>query len=391
MNIKHIEVYKVPLESFTQFEIAPIRRGNLVRAMIKAKTIGKRILPRRAHKKSSENVVMKIVDVSGNCGWGEAAPSARVTSETEQTVLFALSKFAPVLIAKPLPEILGYLKALDSVLTGNMAAKACVDIALHDLLGKISGKPLFMLLGGSRREVMTDFSIGLNAAERMADGARAAVEEGFKAIKIKVGGQPSEDFRRVQLVRRAIGDEVNLRVDANEGWNVSQAVDMVKRIAPFNVQFIEQPVPAADLKGLGIVRKNSVIPIMADEAVHTAEDARHVIQADAADMINIKLMKSGGINEAVKIAELAQGSKIPCMIGCMGETRLSITAAVHVAASVENIIYADLDSDLLLRNRFVRRGGAEIEGSIRKLGNDPGLGITELDLDILGDPVVIYP
>jgi o-succinylbenzoate synthase len=391
LKIKQIEAYKIPMEVGPHFAIAPRKGEYRPQWMIKAVTMGKRALLRSAPRKFTRNIALKIVDDSGICGWGEAAACKSVTAETVKTILHTLSRFVPALIGKSITEIDSYMKALDSIVTGNTAAKACVDIALHDLLGKISGKSVYLLLGGSKREVMTDFSIGMNRAEKMAQEAQAAVEKGFKAIKIKVGGQPSKDYNRIQLVRQAIGNEVKLRVDANEGWTVNQAVDLVRKLDKFDLQFIEQPVFANDLKGLETVRKNSEIPIMADEAVHSVEDAKRVIQAEAADLINIKLMKCGGIVAAVKIAKLAEKFKIPCMMGCMAETRLSITAAVHTTASIENITYADLDSDLFYNNRLVRKGGATIENSMRKLTATPGLGITEMNVTKLGKPVMIYP
>jgi L-alanine-DL-glutamate epimerase-like enolase superfamily enzyme len=160
-------------------------------------------------------------------------------------------------------------------------------------------------------------------------------------------------------------------------------------MAKYDVKFVEQPVPAENVEGLASVRKNSSIPVMADESVHSPADALRLIQAEAVDMINIKLMKSGGIHEARKIAEVAEAAGVPCMIGCMGESELGIAAAVHLAAAIKNIQYTDLDSDLLLRDK-VAGDGLKVQDSRRPLPNLPGLGVKEIDRKRLGTPVKVY-
>jgi L-alanine-DL-glutamate epimerase-like enolase superfamily enzyme len=165
---------------------------------------------------------------------------------------------------------------------------------------------------------------------------------------------------------------------------------VLRKLEKFNIQFVEQPTEAKNISGLTRIKKTSPIPIMADESVHSPADTLHLIKANAVDMINIKLMKTGGIFNARKIAEIAEAANVPCMIGCMGESAIGITAAVHFAAATKNVQYADLDCDLLLADKLVIKGGAELKASERIPTNEPGFGIEMLDGKLLGKPVRVY-
>lgn len=366
MGIQQIEVYTVRLRYREPFRIAP------------------------AASTESCNVIVKIVTDYGVVGWGESSPSKRVTGETPETVVRALDKIAPRLIGECPLRIERDVEIMDLTVKSNPAAKACVDMALHDILGKTACKPLFMLIGGYRTKVMTDITLSIKSPREMAKDAVKAVKKGFGALKVKVGVNPAEDVERVKKIREAVGNETELRVDANQGWTVRQAIEVLNKIEKFKIQFAEQPVPAEDLKGLKRVRENSPIPIMADESVHSPADALRLIEAEAVDMINIKLMKSGGILKGKKIASVAEAAGVPCMIGCMGESEIGIAAGAHLAAGVRNIQFADLDSDILLKDKLVKSGGAEIEGSMRTFPKECGLGIKEIDDRLLGKPLRSY-
>jgi L-alanine-DL-glutamate epimerase-like enolase superfamily enzyme len=279
---------------------------------------------------------------------------------------------------------------MDNLVAGNPSAKAAIDIALHDIFGKTVGKELYRVLGGYRTEVLTDITLSIKSPKEMARDAVRAIKKGFKALKVKVGVNPEEDIERIRLIREAVGEKIEIRIDANQGWTPKQAIEVLNKIEKFNIQFAEQPVPAEDLKGLIEVKRNSPIPIMADESVHLPEDALRLIRAEAVDLINIKLMKSGGIHKAVKIAAIAEAAGIPCMIGCMGESEIGIAAGAHLAAAVKNIQYADLDSDLLLKDKLVTKGGTKVKNSIRTFSKQNGLGIRELNSKILGKPLKVY-
>lgn len=366
MEIERIEVYSVTLRYLEPFRIAP------------------------GASEESRNVVVKIVTDYGVEGWGEASPSKRVTGEAVETVVEALSKIAPKLIGMCPLRIEHDVELMDRLIEGNPAAKAAIDIALHDILGRTAEKPLFMLLGGYRTEVMTDLTLGIKAPNEMAADAIKAVEKGFKALKVKVGLNPSEDIERIRMVREAVGEDIEIRIDANGGWSPDQAIEVLNRVEKFNIRFVEQPVPAGDIKGLAKVRRSSPIPVMADESIHSPSDALKLIQEEAVDLINIKLMKSGGILKARKISDVAEAAGVPCMIGCMGESEIGIAAGAHFAAGVRNVMYADLDCDLLHADKLVKKGGTEVKNSMRLLSKESGLGMEELDAELLGKPLAVY-
>ena len=366
MGIQQIEVYSVTLRYKEPFWIAP------------------------GASTESQNIVVRILTDYEVFGWGESSPSQRVTGENAKTVVSVLDKIAPKLIGMCPLRIEQDIEVMDSVVTRNPAAKAAIDIALHDIFGKTSRKPLFMLMGGYRTEVLTDLTLGIKSPREMANDAVKAVKKGFKALKVKVGVNPAEDVERIRLIREAVGGDIQIGIDANQGWTPKQATEVLNKIEKFNIHFVEQPVPSEDIKGLIKVRKDSPIPIMADESVHSPEDALHLIQAEAIDLINIKLMKSGGILKGRKIADVAEAAGIPCMIGCMGESEIGIAAGAHLAAAVKNIQYADLDSDLLLKDKLVKKGGTKVRNSMRIFPKQYGLGTKELDQKLLGKPKRIY-
>ncbi|MDH7476922.1 MAG: dipeptide epimerase [Candidatus Bathyarchaeota archaeon] len=366
MGIQQIEVFPVTLHYKEPFRIAP-----------------------GAHTES-HNVIVKIATDYDVIGWGESSPSERVTGETAETVINVIDKIAPKLIGMCPLRIEQTVEVMDSIVKGNPAAKAAIDIALHDILGKTARKPLFMLMGGYRTEVLTDITLGIKFPKEMAKDAAKAVKRGFKALKVKVGVNPTEDVERLRLIRKAAGEDIQIRIDANQGWTPKQAIGALNKMEKFNIQFAEQPVPAENIKGLIKVKKNSPIPIMADESIHSPEDAIRLIKAEAVDLINIKLMKSGGILEGRKIAEIAEAAGIPCMIGCMGESEIGIAAGANLAAAVKNIQYADLDSDILLRDKLAKKGGTKVKNSMRTFPKQNGLGIKELDEKLLGKPKKIY-
>jgi o-succinylbenzoate synthase len=366
MSIQQIEAYSIVLRYHEPFRIAP------------------------STSTESHNIVVKIYTDYGVVGVGEASPSKRVTHETPQTVLKAVDRIAPRMVGMQPLRIEQIAETMDQVVAENPSAKAAIDMALHDILGKTARRPLFELLGGFRQEVLTDITLGIKEPEEMASDAVKVIGKGFRALKVKVGVNPEEDFERIRGIRKAVGSDVTIRIDANQGWTVRQSIEVLKKLERLNVEFVEQPVKADDIEGLAEVKKNSSIPVMVDESIHSPEDAIHIVRKDAADIINIKLMKSGGILKARKISAVAEAANMPCMIGCMGESTIGITAGVHLAAAVKNVEYADLDSDILLKDKTVLEGGAKLNASKRIPLMKPGLGIAKLDEVFLGKPVRTY-
>ena len=366
LSIRRIEAYSVALRYHEPFRIAPTT------------------------SLESHNVVIAIITESEVVGIGESSPSKRVTHETPRTVIAVLDKIAPQLIGTSPLRIERIIEEMDQIVAENPSAKAAIDIALHDIMGKTAQTPLYKMLGGFRDTVLTDLTLSIKKPEEMAEDAVAAVERGFKALKVKVGVDPEEDFERVQRIRESVGSDIAIRIDANQGWTVTQAIRVLNKLERFDIEFAEQPVAADEIKGLAAIRRCSSIPVMADESVQSPEDALNLIRQDAVDLINIKLMKSGGIHKARKIAAVAEAAKVPCMIGCMGESTVGITAGVQLAAAIKNIQYADLDSDILIKDQLVLEGGARLEDAKRIPPEKPGLGITAVDEKLLGSPVKVY-
>jgi L-alanine-DL-glutamate epimerase-like enolase superfamily enzyme len=324
-----------------------------------------------------ENVMVKIVS-GDDYGVGSACPSD-VTHETLRSVEEFLSKVPRKITGTDETDLSGIHRRLDAIAPGNTAAKAAVDIAAYDLLAKRNRKPLHEYLGGARgRSVMTDMTIGIESKEVTVQRAIKHQREGFRALKIKVGLDLQGDIRRIAAVRDALGSKVQLRVDANQGYSVEEAVEFCESMHTLDVVLVEQPVKAEDHAGLKTVKERSPVPIMADECVKDLSDARRVIGDGSVDLINIKLMKSAGIYEAIAINKLAGDVGIGTMVGCMGELQLSIAAGLHFVLSSDNVKYADLDSHFSIIDD--PSSGLEfVDGELRA-PDGAGLGIvTPLD------------
>ncbi len=319
-----------------------------------------------------ENVIVKIV--SGDVfGVGNANPTD-VTHETRKSIETFLASAQKKLVGTDECDPDRLHTRLDAIADGNTAAKAAVDIAIFDLLSKREKKPLCEYLGGERKKMLTDMTIGIESKEVTVQKAIRHYKAGFRALKIKVGLDLQEDVRRVAAVRDAVGPKVELRVDANQGYTVEQAIRFCEEMKALDVAVVEQPVKAEDLAGLKRVTCESDVPIMADECVKSVFDARKVAREGIADMINIKLMKSAGINDAVMINKFAEAANMYTMVGCMGEIQLSIAAGLHFALSSENVKYADLDSHFNILDDPT--SGLEFEDGHLIAPMTSGIGIT---------------
>ncbi|WP_144512603.1 mandelate racemase/muconate lactonizing enzyme family protein [Bacillus sp. FJAT-22090] len=325
------------------------------------------------------SVYVKITSSEGDIGYGEAPPTHVITGESIASIRYAINDvIAPQLIGLNLLESERIFQQLHSSLIRNTSAKAAIDMAIYDLLARQSKLPLFQFLGGFRDSLETDFTVSVNDPNEMADDASQYISEGFRVLKVKVGiGAIKDDIARIQAIRKRIGNEPKLRLDANQGWSAKEAVKAIRTMedAGLDIELVEQPVPANDIEGLKYVTDHTDTPIMADESVFSVNDARRVLEMRAADLINIKLMKSGGIHTAKKINTLAEANGVACMVGSMIETKIGITAAAHFAASHPNIQYFDFDAPLMLaKDQIV--GGVIYEGSKITFSKGLGLGIS---------------
>jgi len=238
---------------------------------------------------------------------------------------------------------------------------------------------LYKLLGGYRKEITTDITISVNDPEEMAQDSIEAINKGYRTLKIKVGKDSALDLKRMKAIRDAVGYDIDLRIDANQGWNPKEAIYTLRNMedAGLNIELVEQPVPAKDLEGLKLVTDNVSISVLADESVFSPRDAMTIIQMRAADLINIKLMKTGGLHNALKICSMAEVYGVECMIGCMLESKLSVTAAVHLAAAKSIITKIDLDGPVLCSEDPID-GGAIFENYKITLNDEPGFGFKKI-------------
>ncbi|WP_082234922.1 mandelate racemase/muconate lactonizing enzyme family protein [Halobacillus massiliensis] len=332
----------------------------------------------------AEAIYVKITCDNQITGWGEAPPTHVITGESLLSIEYAIqSILKPAILGKTLLNREKLFQTIQQCLAGNTSAKAAVDMAIYDCLGQKCRLPLYQLLGGYRSKLETDYTVSINEPNEMATDAGKYMADGFNILKIKVGKDTIEkDIQRIQAIRDEVGPSPVIRLDANQGWTVNEAVYAIRRMEDLNlgIELIEQPVSAHDIEGLKKVSQQTLIPIMADESVFSIFDARRVIETRSADMINIKLMKSGGIHQALKINKLAESFGIPCMVGSMIETKLGITAAAHFAASQKNITHFDFDAPLMLSSDPVK-GGVIFDKNFITLSEDYGLGVQSVKID----------
>lgn len=325
---------------------------------------------------SSISAIVEIETDQGLVGYGEGAPGILITGETLKGTIEAIQLMAPTLIGTDPTDLEKVHYLMEKVAAHAPSAKAAIDIACYDLLGKRSQLPLYKLLGGFGSTVKTDLTIGIDDPQKMADKGREALAQGFDTLKIKVGMGLEADVERIKAIREAVGMAVNLRLDANQGWQPKEAVSMIERLSDYRIELVEQPVPYYDIQGLAYVRNHVSVPIMSDESCFNSRDALGLIRQQAVDLVNIKLMKAGGIHEALKINSLCQSAGIECMIGCMvEETNIGVTAAAHLAAGRQNITRADLDATFSLNEVAIPGGVSLVAAPVIELTNQAGLGI----------------
>ena len=330
---------------------------------------------------SVEDVIVEIHTDCGAVGYGEAPPTGAITGDTTGAIIGAIQDhIAKTIVGRDVDEFEPLLQSVQKCIVGNSSAKAAVDMALWDLYGQLYRIPVYKLLGGGRKQIVTDITISVNDPDTMASDARKAVARGYNCLKMKVGVNPELDVARLAAVRNAVGKDIVIRIDANQAWTPKQAVKLLNRMQEqgLDIELVEQPVAAHDFAGLKYVTERSYVPVLADEAVFSPENAMTILQMGAADLINIKLMKCGGIYNALKIASAAQVFGVECMIGCMLEAKISVNAAVHLACAKNIITRVDLDGPVLCSEDPIL-GGAVFDEKTITVSDEPGLGIRGID------------
>jgi L-alanine-DL-glutamate epimerase-like enolase superfamily enzyme len=293
------------------------------------------------------NIFLKCITDNGLTGVGCAAPAEEVTGETPSSVLEGYSEIVEPMLHGNSPFRYAFImEEIKKQLPHSPSLRAMVDMMLYDLVSKQAGVPLYRYLGAYRDHIGTSITIGILPINETIEKAQQHIQSGFFILKIKGGLNYEEDIVKINKVREAIGKDVQIRFDANQGYTPEQAVSFVEGVRKANVEVLEQPTPVKDLEALGKVCRQVPIPVMADESLMNLADAFHLSSNHLSDMINIKLMKVGGIYEALHINSVVKSAGVEAMVGCMDESGLGISAGLHFALSRPNIIYADLDGHL---------------------------------------------
>jgi L-alanine-DL-glutamate epimerase-like enolase superfamily enzyme len=301
------------------------------------------------------NIILKINTDSGLTGWGCAAPDLEVTLETPEDVIERIESTVIGLLQGENPfhnaRVNHQLKQLHPK---SSSLIAMVDIALHDLLARKAKLPLYQLLGGYRDKIPTSITIGILPLDETMEQAGEYVKKGFSIIKLKGGLNLDEDIEKVMKLRERFGEDLLLRFDANQGYTPAESIEFINKSKIARIEILEQPTKQKKEEQLGEVTHNIGVPVMADESIKSLKDAFRLASNDLIDMVNIKIMKVGGILEAQHINSVAKAAGMEVMIGCIDECALGISSGLHFALSRPNIEYADLDGHLdLLEDPFV--------------------------------------
>lgn len=323
---------------------------------------------------TASNVFCRLETDEGISGYGCAAPDLEVTGETAADVLDAFNTDILPLIqdGDPLHRV-RFLEQLKDLIITRPSAIAMLDMALWDLTAKICGLPVYQLLGSFRDRIPTSITIGILSLRQTLEHAREFIKQGFRILKVKGGLDVQADCERMIKIREAVGKNVILRFDANQGYTVEQALAFSRGVKDAGIEMMEQPTPKEHPQWLSQVKKDSDIPVMADESLVNMSDAYLLARHAWVDMVNIKLMKVGGISEALRINAVARAAGQTAMVGCMDESALAIAAGLHVALSQPNVTMADLDGHLdLLDDPF--EGAVILKDGVLYPSRKPGLG-----------------
>ena len=322
---------------------------------------------------TAQNVLVEVRTNQGLIGWGEASSFRSIVGETQRINIAAAQELRPLLVGRNPLTLRSLMEQLGAYLPYNTTLKSAIDMALFDIASQACGLPLYAYLGGEKREMETDLTLGIGDPDQAGDKALAIQAMGFRIIKVKLGMSDQDDYRRLASIRRAVGPQTILRIDANQGWDRIAAIRNLRAFEELEIELCEQPCRARDLQGMRYVHQHAAIPVVADESVFSASDALEIVQQNAAASFNIKLSKAGGIHFAEQIAHVAKAAFLPCMMGCMSESRLGITAAAHFACAHPIIRFFDLDSCLEHAENHIL-GGIDYRGGSISLPDAPGIG-----------------
>jgi len=352
-----------------------------------AKLVVPLITPFKTAMRTVENIEDLVVIIetdAGQVGYGSAPATPVITGDTHGSIIAAIETIMlPKLRGMDIENLNGIIDVIQYAMVNNSSAKAVLELAIYDLWGKLYNAPLYKLLGGGgdKATLKTDITISVDDIDKMVSDSVKAVDDGFNILKIKIGTDIKEDIERVKAIHQAVDNTVLLRLDVNQGWSAKQTVYAANHFENIGIQLelIEQPVSADDIAGLKYITERVHTPIMADESAFSPKQVIDLITSQSVDIINIKLMKTGGISNAIRIADIAKIYQVQCMIGCMLEGSIGVSAAAHLAVAKADVITKiDLDGPALGKFDPVA-GGVSFNKSIIQLNNSPGLGIASIN------------
>ena len=326
----------------------------------------------------TSNIILKLNTDKGITGWGCAAPDPEVTGETAEGVISNIENVIESLLKGATPfQIARVTHQLKQLCPKASSTMAMVDMALYDLMARKARLPLYQMLGGYRNEIPTSITIGILPLKECIDQTNYYLKKGFSIIKLKGGVSLEEDIEKITKMREKYGNEFLLRFDANQGYTPAESIDFIKKMKNANIEIFEQPTKQKKEAQLGEVTQNTDVPVMADESIKTLKDAFRLASNNLIDMVNIKIMKVGGILESQHINSVAKAAGMEVMVGCIDECALGISAGLHFALSRPNIEYADLDGHLdLLEDPFTDL--FKLKNGILYPSTHAGLGKIEL-------------
>jgi len=329
----------------------------------------------------AENIIVVLRTKEGPSGFGECSPFMPINGESMETGYVVARHLAKSLMGKNPLDIEECSDTMDRTIFGNSSIKSAFDIALYDIASQAAGLPLYAFLGGQNNKMLkTDYTVSLGEPEQMVADALEIKERGFQIIKVKLGDDPEKDIFRIKAIREAIGNEIPLRLDANQGWDAESAIRVLNELSECNIQFCEEPIPRWNFMELPRISRESKVMIMADESCCDQHDAQRLIDLQAAPLFNIKLGKSSGIFKAQKIIKLAEKANLQLQIGGFLESRIGFTASAHLALTSDNVKFCDFDTPMMFSENPVSGGIQYGPNGVVTVPETPGLGAS---LDVL--------
>ncbi len=328
------------------------------------------------YRDQADNVFVRVRTDQGIDGWGECSPYPPINGETVKTCFVIGELLGHQLIGRNPSLHEENSDLMDSVIFGNTSIKSALDIAMHDLAAKADGLPLYKYLGGEiTKTIHTDYTVSIAPVKEMVANAIKVQEAGFPVMKVKLGNGGPLDVERIKAIRDAVGYNIKIRIDANQGWKIKEAITALEEMSPYNIQYCEEPINKRNYFRLKKVKNNSPIKIMADECLSDHYDASKLIKWQLCDHFNIKLGKSSGLVKAQKIIKEAEEAAVHMQIGGFLESRLLFTANCHLAHTSDMVKYYDFDSPLFMQEDPIM-GGMEYQQDWEiTLPDSPGLGV----------------